>query len=302
MTGPSTARIEDWEELLLRTINDNSQGIKYIKVQSKAMMGLFLVIFTRKDELSNVKDVMIDKLKLGFQGMFGNKGAILARFNLYDTSLAIVNCHLVDGPAAYLERFEQLREIYSANISNGLKTVKVREHDRVFFMGDMNFRINLPDPHTRELAISHNLDELGKHDQLLLNCFNVLNKPLDPHFAEERIRFLPTYKYDPGTCEFDTSEKRRGPAWCDRILWIENQKDDISCKRYDSKMEICYSDHKPIFGVYEVKIAQEDKMIKDEVEREVIYTLNEGKTESLSSLMDREPKVQSVRYTKGKLS
>lgn len=50
-------------------------------------------------------------------------------------------------------------------------------------------------------------------------------------YTEGDIGFRPTYKYDPGTDDWDTSDKCRAPAWCDRILWWEHALTSANYKR-----------------------------------------------------------------------
>ncbi len=38
-------------------------------------------------------------------------------------------------------------------------------------------------------------------------------------YSEGLLDFAPTFKYDMFSCDYDTSEKARVPAWCDRVLW-----------------------------------------------------------------------------------
>ena len=38
-------------------------------------------------------------------------------------------------------------------------------------------------------------------------------------FSEGKTFFAPTYKYDLFCDDYDTSEKKRTPAWTDRVLW-----------------------------------------------------------------------------------
>ena len=86
-------------------------------------------------------------------------------------------------------------------------------------MGDMNFRINLPNQEIRQLIPQGNYSKLILHDQLLCNKGEnaILKK-----YQEGPLTFDPTYKYDKNCDVYDTSKKDRSPAWCDRILFYRN--------------------------------------------------------------------------------
>jgi len=112
----------------------------------------------------------------------------------------------------------------------------------------MNYRID----HRRDAIIAAinagDLPTLLAHDQLLREI--KLNRGCRLRgFTEGALTFNPTYKYDPKSNEYDTSEKRRPPAWCDRILWrsrVANRVRQLHYRRY----EVNVSDHRPISAAF----------------------------------------------------
>lgn len=74
------------------------------------------------------------------------------------------------------------------------------------------------DPHNDPASLQATLDSLLPHDQLQRVMKE--RKAFHDGWREGPITFLPSYKYDVGTVNlFDSSEKRRAPSWCDRILY-----------------------------------------------------------------------------------
>ncbi|POS74059.1 endonuclease/Exonuclease/phosphatase [Diaporthe helianthi] len=75
-----------------------------------------------------------------------------------------------------------------------------------------------PDPHEDPASLQATLDSLLPHDQLLR--VRKERKLFHDGWHEGPITFLPSYKYDVGTVGlFDSSEKKRAPSWCDRIMY-----------------------------------------------------------------------------------
>jgi hypothetical protein len=104
-------------------------------------------------------------------------------------------------------------------------------------------------------------------------------------FQEKLIEFDPTYKYHKTTDEFalgkkgccGKKKKDPRPAWCDRILLqragnykhdlLEDpfNNDDVAASKPVSyfRKEINFSDHRPVFAVFNPSIISIDKNKKE---------------------------------------
>lgn len=83
------------------------------------------------------------------------------------------------------------------------------------------------DPTSLQTTISSLLPHDELHQQMKAR------KSFHDGWREGPITFLPTYKYDIGSVGvFDSSEKKRGPSWCDRVLY-RTRRDKLA---YDAKI------------------------------------------------------------------
>ena len=122
----------------------------------------------------------------------------------------------------------------------------------------MNYRIDQRRETVLAAVEKGDLSSLFVHDQLLKEIRHNRAFRLRT-FIEPHIAFPPTYKYDRGTSDYDTSNKGRIPAWCDRILYHCREPSRIECLHY-KRYEASISDHRPISGAFRatVKSIQHD--------------------------------------------
>lgn len=66
-----------------------------LRLTSLPRVQLFSCIFVKSSESASLRDVAMITVKTGMGGRHGNKGGILARVVIDDTSLCFINCHLV---------------------------------------------------------------------------------------------------------------------------------------------------------------------------------------------------------------
>uniref|UniRef100_A0A7S4BAJ1 Inositol polyphosphate-related phosphatase domain-containing protein n=1 Tax=Chrysotila carterae TaxID=13221 RepID=A0A7S4BAJ1_CHRCT len=212
------------------------------------LVGLLLLVLVRPSAASAVTHVFADSVKTGFGGAAGNKGAVAVRLGLFGCELCVINAHL---PAGHSHADE--RNADHAEVLRGLRTSFAAarhgpfcgplEHDLCVWLGDLNYRLELPNDEVRARISKGNWKSLHQFDQLLMaqaSCQAFVG------FQEGELSFQPTYKYDAGTNRYDTSEKQRVPSWCDRVLWSGSDAASVALEAYLSCQAVLVSDHKPV--------------------------------------------------------
>lgn len=118
---------------------------------------------------------------------------------------------------------------------------------------------------------------------------------------EGPITFRPTYKFDkasPNPFAYDSSEKRRVPAWCDRVFFrgspvfpspepMASERDPwsaldeipsdavlVRCHEYSCWPDVCDSDHKPVYSLLEVNVAITDWHKRRTLRTQILEQLN----------------------------
>lgn len=82
-----------------------------------------MLIFVKDSLKDNLKNLDQSINKTGAMGAFGNKGNLAFRFNYFDTSFAIVNCHLSSDLEKKDERESEINEIFKINFKDPNKRV-----------------------------------------------------------------------------------------------------------------------------------------------------------------------------------
>ncbi|BFZ62812.1 Inositol-1,4,5-trisphosphate 5-phosphatase 1 [Saitoella coloradoensis] len=285
-TDPAKRRF--WEAEVQETLNRKAkEGEQYVFLRSGQLVGAALMIFVKSSLISSLKNVEGAIKKTGLKGMSGNKGAVAIRMDFENTRLCFVTAHLAAGHANYDERNRDYHII-----ADGLKFQrgrKINDHDSVIFFGDFNYRISLPLEEVRHLIEVGDYGQLYSEDQLnrQMVAGNVFS-----YYSEDQITFAPTYKFDNGTDQYDTSEKQRIPAWTDRIL---RRGTNVRQLAYESA-PLRFSDHRPVYGVFEMGITKEDEGVRDRLYREIYDKRREeiGEPAAGSSKMDMEDLVERI--------
>jgi phosphatidylinositol-bisphosphatase len=277
-----------WERTLEETL-----GADYQLVASHVLAAMHIAVYARRPLLPRISGIATAHVATGVLNTLGNKGAVGVSFLLGRTSFLFVSCHFTAHQGAWAARNDDMRRIDEtlelwppggapadaharARKPAAARASVSARFDRVFWLGDFNYRVNgnraivdklletptAADAAAVELSVSalaaERLNVLLANDQLRaqLRAARAFRG-----FVEGEIGFRPTYKYDKKQSDaYDSSEKRRIPAWTDRILFVEPVRDErtIELHFYAAVDEIKTSDHRPVLADLSVAYEHDD--------------------------------------------
>ncbi|CAH9080813.1 unnamed protein product [Cuscuta europaea] len=234
---------------------------RYCLVASKQMVGIFLTVWVRSELREHVRNMKVSCVGRGLMGYLGNKGSISVSMSLHQTSFCFVCTHLTSGQKEgdELRRNSDVMEIIKKTRFppvNGMSAEKtpetILEHDRVIWLGDLNYRIALSFRSAKALVEMQNWRALLEKDQLRIEQ---TRGRVFAGWKEGKIYFPPTYKYSRNSDRYagddmHPKEKRRTPAWCDRILWYGGGLQQLSYSRGESR----FSDHRPVSSLFSAEV------------------------------------------------
>jgi phosphatidylinositol-bisphosphatase len=168
----------------------------------------------------------------------------------------------------------------------------------------MNYRISQPNEQVR--AAIKELSTVPLHEKDQLRCEMKLDHVFNGYY-EPPIDFMPTYKFDINTDNYDTSEKFRTPSWTDRVLYRpkranvlsdnQNELETIQTIRYACANDIKFSDHRPVSGLYLVVIKYEcDEKRSSRIREELIREFDRLENDSIPTI-EVDPRPPEIKFT-----
>lgn len=284
----SQQRAQYWKFSIMECLDRTKT--KYKMVAEKHLVGLLLCVFVKETLAPKVRDIRTADTRVGLMGVMANKGGVCVRMTLYDSSLCFVCSHLAAHREKVHERNADFKAIVEKTVFSSEESIPflavdknrptqfkesstgtrkprigaersvgqdvcILDHDVVFWVGDLNYRIDgsLTTEEVFDKIKSDDLEPLREMDQL--NIERAKRRAFQD-FHEGVLGFAPTYKYQPGTDSYEqrSEKKLRAPAWCDRILWRVNKKTSTVRQMSYKRAKLMCSDHKPVSATFECSL------------------------------------------------
>lgn len=226
----------------------------FVRIVSKQMVGIFLTIWVRRSLRRHIQNLKVSTVGVGVMGYIGNKGSVSVSMSIYQTLFCFICTHLTSGEkdGDEIKRNADVNEIHRrTQFQSSIGLPKgIHDHERIIWLGDLNYRVNLSYEKVRELISNKDWPKLVERDQLIRELRK--GRAFDG-WSEGSLNFSPTYKYEFNSEKYfgdNPKSGRRTPAWCDRILSFGKGMRLLSYRRAELRL----SDHRPVTATYMAEV------------------------------------------------
>mgnify|MGYP001809613244 CR=1 FL=1 len=230
---------EPWIKAVQKAFKSKYPEEDFRKIASKSMVGLLIIVIVKAEHVPKIGKFTESSASCGILGFVVNKGVVAVRFKIYIDYICFVNCHLAAHPNQVLRRNQDFadlhkRKLFSTAASRSLVAknnrhesftdsywhikgyLGIEDCDVLIWLGDFNYRVDMESQLVRIFVLHGQYDSVLSNDQTLIQKNN--NQEYFSRYNEAEINFAPSYSFDTGTDNYDTSKKQRVPSWCDRII------------------------------------------------------------------------------------
>ena len=273
--------ITSWSSLILSNLVRLDEDDPFILMKAKEYFGCVTLIFAKERLKARISKVSYDTIKFG---LLGNRGAVLIKLFIDDSSFCFINCQLDAGIQYSKYRLADINDIHTRAFQSQevgkTKEEKLEFLDYRFLIGDLNFGINLPETQIlknvediEELLRQNNLEKANEKLMTFIGFdeFNTSKNYSDflIKYQEPKPNFMPTAVYEPFSTIYQSNTT---PSWSDRILVAANGGCILKQFFYKRK-EYVDSTHRPVTGYYTVEVKKIDKVRKEEVTKQIYEVL-----------------------------
>ena len=259
--GITSALDQFWIDAVAETLGD---GWRMVSLQTLGEMRL--LVWAKTHIQAHISDLETASEACGIGGVVGNKGGLVSKFKVKDTSLCFISVHLAahEGEKMATKRNADIREILAgARVGSMQWMDATTQFDHCWFIGDMNYRIDLQQldgvSRSKKQHIGEVMDKIVAEEWTILQRADQLARELSTHrvlvgFDEGPLDYAPTFKVErePGL----NYGHKRVPSYCDRILFrsLPGLSDNLTQRWVQPVASVATSDHKPVVSLHDLHI------------------------------------------------
>ncbi|KAJ1463577.1 Endonuclease/exonuclease/phosphatase [Pelagophyceae sp. CCMP2097] len=279
------ARRQRWRKRLRKSFSAKD----YVLLPPHASGALDVCIFVKKNNFRSVVRCDFQDVACGMGNVLKNKGGIGAFLELdigdktasgkrRPLKLLVVVAHLAAHAPKVADRNSDYWRIVtelddqkpdgwesSAKLSRSSARAPILDAaDLVIFSGDLNYRLEVSREEAELVIAGHEPGQLFE----ALEFSDQLTRERAARrafcgFAEGRVAFAPTFKYDKQAGTYDSSKKRRVPSWTDRIVYTPRPSSRraaadaagpaLVLETYSAAQSAKCSDHRPVYATFRLR-------------------------------------------------